>query len=528
MKFIFSMVAIATILFSCKKEASPITNDSDNDYAIEVNTILRRVTKATLNEGETLWSKGDTYSFFTSNDNSPIKMSIKKTDGNFTDSEIFNGIIKHAENNINLYATWPYQESIDNVDFSEGTLKYNLNTYQEQEFLSSGDINPSSILKYDTKIGLIPDFNKKTPMPVEMALKSVNTILDLKLTNNTNELLNITKVVLSTKEAEFYTSAKVSFSDVEDQKEANSKVDELSINIQQEGKDGLNLETKKSNIVRAMLIPFRSNSILYVDIYTDGKDSPSYTIESKLSGKEYKAAKSTDINIDINPKIVSDGDYIDEYGINQGSGIELHGIVWAPVNCGYHADNFKFGKLYQWGRKHGQFYYSAFNYSRYNDAGEDGYSDQAIIKNGPVDKPEPEFFYTASYEPYDWIDIPSDNLWMNTKTNTDPCPKGWRVPTLAEMSKLADGVKNFEKEAQEGWSFGEKSSLYLPAAGYRLYGGTAISRGKGDGYGYYWTCTPHNSTVNILIFSVDEDPLEPTILEKMNRAYGCTVRCVKE
>ena len=32
--------------------------------------------------------------------------------------------------------------------------------------------------------------------------------------------------------------------------------------------------------------------------------------------------------------------YIDEYGINHGGGILIGGILWAPVNCGYHATDY--------------------------------------------------------------------------------------------------------------------------------------------------------------------------------------------
>ena len=46
------------------------------------------------------------------------------------------------------------------------------------------------------------------------------------------------------------------------------------------------------------------------------------------------------------PKILV-SDYIDEYGINQGAGVEIDGVVWAPVNCGYHATDYPYGKLYQ-------------------------------------------------------------------------------------------------------------------------------------------------------------------------------------
>ena len=51
-----------------------------------------------------------------------------------------------------------------------------------------------------------------------------------------------------------------------------------------------------------------------------------------------------------------DCDYVDEYGINHGKGVEIDGVVWAPVNCGYHKSDYRYGKLYQWGRKYGQGY----------------------------------------------------------------------------------------------------------------------------------------------------------------------------
>ena len=39
-------------------------------------------------------------------------------------------------------------------------------------------------------------------------------------------------------------------------------------------------------------------------------------------------------------------DYVDEYGVNHGTGVKIGKAVWAPVNCGYHKDEFKYGKLY--------------------------------------------------------------------------------------------------------------------------------------------------------------------------------------
>lgn len=41
--------------------------------------------------------------------------------------------------------------------------------------------------------------------------------------------------------------------------------------------------------------------------------------------------------------------YIDDDGQNYGRGISVNGVIWAPVNCGYHTKDFQYGKIYQWG-----------------------------------------------------------------------------------------------------------------------------------------------------------------------------------
>ena len=37
-------------------------------------------------------------------------------------------------------------------------------------------------------------------------------------------------------------------------------------------------------------------------------------------------------------------DYVDEFGINHGKGVKIGETIWAPVNCGYHQIDFKYGK----------------------------------------------------------------------------------------------------------------------------------------------------------------------------------------
>ena len=73
-------------------------------------------------------------------------------------------------------------------------------------------------------------------------------------------------------------------------------------------------------------------------------------ISASAGGKVAKCA------VTISSRDVATADYIDEYGVNHGKGTAIGIAIWAPVNCGYHKDDYKYGKLYQWGRKYGQGY----------------------------------------------------------------------------------------------------------------------------------------------------------------------------
>ena len=149
------------------------------------------------------------------------------------------------------------------------------------------------------------------------------------------------------------------------------------------------------------------------------------------------------------PNVVATADYIDEYGVNHGKGTAIGMAIWAPVNCGYHETDFKYGKLYQWGRKYGQGYSGDIYDVNGNYVG--GVSDATVpaIEDGGISaitgqhKSNANVFYTSSSEyNYDWLYPQDSKLWNSgsesnpSKTEYDPCPNGWRVPTYAELSEL--------------------------------------------------------------------------------------------
>ncbi len=237
-----------------------------------------------------------------------------------------------------------------------------------------------------------------------------------------------------------------------------------------------------------------------------------------------------------------EGDYIDEYGVNHGPGVEIDGVVWAPVNCGYHKDDFKYGKLYQWGRKYGQGYSGGlYDLGGYYIG---TYSDSEVPSKltGPVSlstgqsKANEDKFYYNSSSPYDWCSSPDDKLWNSgteenpVKAEYDPCPEGWRVPTYAELDELRNNYSSLTTadNGQMGiWFSGPNSytasvpQVFFPAAGDRsYYDGDANSRGK---FGGYWSSRPDSGAhaYGLYFFSSIEN------IGLSRRAYGYSVRCVQ-
>ena len=236
-----------------------------------------------------------------------------------------------------------------------------------------------------------------------------------------------------------------------------------------------------------------------------------------------------------------EGDYLDEYGVNHGPGIDVDGVVWAPVNCGYHKDDYQYGKLYQWGRKYGQGYSGNLYDLNGNETG--AYSDATVpeLVQGPVSlsvgqsKDNENKFYFNSLFPYDWCNSQNDELWNSgtednpVKTEYDPCPTGWRVPTYDELRQLCENHSSWMTEnGQNGyWLSGSQTCspsvprVFFPAASrIDSIEGNALNRGA---YGRYWSSTPHsNGGVRLLVLYSGGVQMIGNY-----RASGFSVRCVQ-
>ena len=235
-------------------------------------------------------------------------------------------------------------------------------------------------------------------------------------------------------------------------------------------------------------------------------------------------------------------DYVDEWGINHGGGILIGEVLWAPVNCGYHAEDYPYGKLFQWGRKHGQGYGAPYQ-KETDEVRPD--KTTADITPAPVTPAEarkhPNRFYARSdMALFNWTSNDM-KLWNNftddgivfKNTDNDPCPKGWRLPELFDFYSLATNYSNFVQHPDTGqwgrWFSGPNPygpnvpRIFLPATGLRTRDGASYARDKGT---HYWSLRHAGGEGLIwnLYFCDDEVDVTPSAFP--HEAFA--VRCVKD
>ena len=135
---------------------------------------------------------------------------------------------------------------------------------------------------------------------------------------------------------------------------------------------------------------------------------------------------------------------------------------------------------------------------------------------------EPMHMFHA--EKHDWIDVVNDDLWAEKKTDYDPCPAGYRVPSEAEFSDL----KSVTDSSFDDWDGGfEFMGAWWPGVGDRN-----CINGKLELYQcvFSWSCSARTSDSGNhygrrLCASVDQLFVE--IIDG-NKGFAHPVRCVKE
>lgn len=182
-------------------------------------------------------------------------------------------------------------------------------------------------------------------------------------------------------------------------------------------------------------------------------------------------------------------------------GVVINGVRWAETNVNapgtFAASPESFGMFYQWNR-------------------ELGWSSSDPLTSSPGG---------AAWNSSD----ASGDSWAAAN---DPCPEGWRVPTLEEFEKLIDATKVDNEWAIQngvnGCRFTDKISsvsIFLPAVGLRSNTDGALA-GQ-NSLGFYWTAAAPpllTDRANLMQFSGGT----AARLGSNDRPIGFSVRCVKK
>jgi uncharacterized protein (TIGR02145 family) len=251
-----------------------------------------------------------------------------------------------------------------------------------------------------------------------------------------------------------------------------------------------------------------------VDQDCDGADGP--CVDEDGDGQSVGEGDCDDLDDTIYtgaPEVCGDGIDQDCNGDDESCTIptvtSAEGLVWMDRNLGASrvatssTDSEAYGDLYQWGRL---------------DDGHESRTSDTIFIQSDRDIPGHDDFIILSGYSHDWRSPKNNNLWQGESGINNPCPTGFRLPTMTEI--------NTERYS---WSPQNSAGAYAsPAkfvmAGYRdKTNGTVYHEGS---HGYYWS-----STVSGGQYDYHSDFL--SVSGQINwyhggRAYGRSVRCIQD
>ena len=177
-----------------------------------------------------------------------------------------------------------------------------------------------------------------------------------------------------------------------------------------------------------------------------------------------------------------------------------------------------YGDIYQWGRM-------ADGHEKRTSATTAG-PVSALNANGQPTGTAIGKFITNASTPYDWRTPQNDNLWGKPKTVQDPCPAGWRVPTLAEwQAVMGNNSWTWQSTPVAGYKIspdgGTTTTIFLPAAGNRTNSGGTLS--SVAALGNYWS----SSVADIYALRLSFSSESKNVFNDY-RAPGYSVRCIAE
>ena len=513
-----------TLSWACQQEELNLNDVSPRVHIYAETESFEEETKTSINSSNSVvWSQGDYIATFL-NSTKAVRYqvtdeSVGTPNGDFVEAPLSGGGLSSG-NELGINAlVYPFESDLifSNHEVSgDDVLSYEIQrvtipsvqTYQANSFPDE-----SFIMVAVTKNEKDYNFNfRNASGALKLQLKGNSSVKSIDIKGNSDELLagDATVIVSTTAAPEIIMS------------ESASKTVTLDCG------EGVQLNEQEATLFMMTLPPTPFSNGFTITITDTAGNTKELSTTKPNPVNRSRSLRMPTVTLESATPAPADNDYIDEYGVNRGPGVEIDGVIWAPVNCGYHATDYKYGKLYQWGRKYGQGYNS-------NDA-----SVPSIVR-GPEDfytvqqESNSNKFYSSMNLDFDWIYGGSKSYLWNSgteenpiKTEYDPCPEGWRVPTYSELDALKANYSSWTtSNGQNGyWFSGSKSysesvnSIFLSAAGDRLCGdGSAGGRGN---YGKYWSSSPNQNDTYFLSFSASN-----VHINYYHRAAGYSVRCVQ-
>jgi uncharacterized protein (TIGR02145 family) len=184
------------------------------------------------------------------------------------------------------------------------------------------------------------------------------------------------------------------------------------------------------------------------------------------------------------------------------------GRTWMDRNLGASrvaissTDAEAYGDLYQWGRR-------ADGHQCRNSG------TTSVLSS--TDQPAHGKFILEPGLTYDWQNPRNDNLWQGVNGVNNPCPIGYRLPTVTELD--AERVSWSSQNSAGAFA----TPLKLPVAGYRSLSDGSLNDSGSNGPGLYWCSTAGGTLINNLFFDGGDSRMSGGY-----RAHGFSVRCLKE
>jgi hypothetical protein len=180
------------------------------------------------------------------------------------------------------------------------------------------------------------------------------------------------------------------------------------------------------------------------------------------------------------------------------------GKIWMDRNLGASqvatssTDLAAYGDLYQWGR------------------GNDGHQCRTSMNSNllsTTDQPGNANFISNNLISYDWRNPSNDNLWQGVSGTNNPCPTGYRIPTISELNaEIAS------------WSAQNSVGAFGSPLKFTLAGGRNNSDLINVGVnGCYWTGTPVAPLATTIRFDNSS-----AVEDEWERYNGLSVRCIKD